>query len=113
MFLTFRSYGATSEEGGAHYKHLAPTELFKQIPILMPETNHFVNDGYGWTCKRCSEQETAHISPREPSLLPRFFREGEAEEREPHLSTRALARWKDETRRTLRCTRCGVEEDVP
>lgn len=72
---------------------------------------NFVNDGYGWACKRCSEDETKRASAREPSL-PRFFREGEAEEREPRLSTHALARWKDDTRRSLVCPRCGVEEDV-
>ncbi|MBC7933622.1 MAG: hypothetical protein H7Z38_23930 [Rubrivivax sp.] len=72
---------------------------------------NFVNDGYGWACKRCSEEEeTTRDSSREPSL-PRFFREGEAEEREPRLSTHALARWKDDTRGTLVCTRCGVEEE--
>lgn len=73
--------------------------------------NLFVNDGYGWACVHCSKDADARIGPDEP-LLPRFFREGEAEEREPRLSTHALARWKDETRRTLLCTRCGVEEDV-
>jgi hypothetical protein len=71
----------------------------------------FVNDGYGWTCKRCREEQTAGAPLREPSL-PRFFREGEAEEREPRLSSHALARWKDDTRRTLICPRCGVEENV-
>lgn len=71
----------------------------------------FVNDGYGWVCVRCSKDAAARVSTREPSLA-RFFREGESEEREPRLSTQALARWKDETRSTLLCTRCGIEEDV-
>lgn len=71
----------------------------------------FVNDGYGWTCKSCLDALPPSASSKESSL-PRFFREGEAEEREPHLSTHALARWKDETRRTLVCPRCGVEENV-
>ncbi|HYH84004.1 MAG TPA: hypothetical protein VEX60_00890 [Pyrinomonadaceae bacterium] len=72
---------------------------------------NFVNEGYGWACKRCGEEKTEQASSSEPSLA-RFFREGEAEEREPRLSTRALARWKDETQRTLQCPRCGVEENV-
>lgn len=72
---------------------------------------NFVNEGYGWTCKRCSAAKSERASSSEPSLA-RFFREGEAEEREPRLSTRALARWKDETHRTLCCPRCGVEESV-
>ena len=73
----------------------------------------FVNNGYGWTCKRCGaeEEKTACVSTRTPSLA-RFFREGEAEERDPRLSTPALARWKDDARRTLVCPRCGIEEGV-
>jgi hypothetical protein len=70
----------------------------------------FVNDGYGWTCMRCAEQHAHADAP--DGLLPRFFREGEAEEREPRLSNHALARWKDDIRRTLLCPRCGVEEEI-
>jgi len=71
---------------------------------------HFRNDGYGWTCKRCSgEQErAAQTGPR-----ARFFSEGEAEERALKLDTTALARWRDATRQVLFCPRCGVEERVP
>ena len=75
----------------------------------MPE--HFANDGYGWACKRCRESE-APGPPGAGAALPRFFREGEAEEREPRLSSPALARWKTDARRTLVCPRCGAEEDV-
>jgi hypothetical protein len=75
------------------------------------ETKHFVNEGFGWTCKRCGEQE-APRAPTADDLLPRFFREGEAEERETRLSNSFLARWKDDSRRTLVCPRCGVEEDL-
>jgi hypothetical protein len=53
----------------------------------------------------------AHSSTRAPSLA-RFFREGEAEERETRLSADALARWKDDSRRALVCPRCGVEETI-
>jgi hypothetical protein len=101
------------------------------------ETEHFVNDGYGWACKRCLDSRRAtqgtsvadsppcatsdDSSPRAPAdadsstrvrALPRFFREGEAEERELRLSVDALARWKDYARRTLVCPRCGVEETI-
>jgi hypothetical protein len=91
----------------------------------VPETEHFINDGFGWECKRCRESGSGHTPPGDehaPSgsghtppgdaALARFFREGEAEEREPRLSAQALARWKDSTRRTLCCARCGVEEDI-
>lgn len=84
----------------------------------MPETEHFINEGYGWACRRCREADdvTKTIpvadSSSNASALPRFFREGEAEEREPRLSENALARWKDDSHHTLLCTRCGVEEDI-
>ena len=93
----------------------------------MPETKHFVNDGYGWACKRCLSSDDADASrvesddadaQRGPSATPRadvlarFFSEGEAEEREPRLSAHSLARWTDDSRRTLRCPRCGVEEKI-
>ena len=104
----------------------------------MRETEHFINEGYGWACKRClashgatggpsaadsppvatsnadsssSAESDADSSTRAPAL-PRFFREGEAEERETRLSADALARWKDDSRRALVCPRCGVEEAI-
>jgi hypothetical protein len=81
---------------------------------------HFVNDGFGWECKRCRAAEGAEADSRsqgeEPetgaTTLARFFREGEAEGGGPRLSSTSLARWQDETRRVLRCGRCGAEEDV-
>lgn len=79
----------------------------------MRETVHFGNDGYGWSCKSCRESERfdSHAGlSRAP--LPRFFREGEAEEREARLFAQSLARWKDDSRCTLVCPRCGVEERV-
>ncbi len=77
----------------------------------MRETEHFVNEGFGWTCKHCRETTGDPPTPRE-DLLPRFFREGEAEERETRLSINSLARWKDDSHRTLVCPRCGVEEEL-
>jgi hypothetical protein len=104
----------------------------------MRETERFVNDGYGWACKSCRAAraaargtsginssppppDAADSSPRPPDAansssgahaLPRFFREGEAEEREARLAQDALARWKDGARRTLLCPRCGAEEEI-
>jgi hypothetical protein len=102
------------------------------------ETEHFIKEGYGWACKHCLESRgaaqdasaansppaaspnaapsssansDAHSSSS-PHALARFFREGEAEERETRLSAVALARWKDDSRRALVCPRCGVEETI-
>jgi hypothetical protein len=72
---------------------------------------HFVNNGYGWTCRRCQEKEETARAP-ERSARARFFSEGEAEEREPRFSASALAQWRDELRQVLSCPRCGVEERV-
>jgi DNA-directed RNA polymerase subunit M/transcription elongation factor TFIIS len=89
----------------------------------------FVNEGFGWECKRCRASEDAQTESSSGSTkagsssegakavpgattLARFFREGEAEGGGPRLSSAALARWKDETRRVLRCDRCGAEENV-
>jgi Zn ribbon nucleic-acid-binding protein len=83
------------------------------------ETEHFVNEGRGWECKLCRAEDAPALGVEDavegaPSThtLARFFREGEAEEREPRLSSRALARWKDDSRRALVCTRCGAEESL-
>lgn len=72
---------------------------------------HFVNNGYGWTCRHCQMKETPPRAPI-PGARGRFFSEGEAEEREPKLSTAARARWRDDTRRVLLCPQCGIEEEV-
>jgi hypothetical protein len=77
--------------------------------FFVKETEHFINTGYGWTCKRCAGREDAARGGLEGARA-RFLREGEAEERDPQLSTPALARWRDETRQTLVCPRCGIEE---
>ena len=82
----------------------------------MGETRHFVNEGFGWECKRCRARggdAAARSDEETPAVkLPRFFREGEAEAGAARLSTHALARWADESRTTLRCPACGVEEDL-
>ena len=40
----------------------------------------------------------------------RYFREGEAEAKQPKLASPALAKWLDPARTTLTCPRCGVTE---
>jgi hypothetical protein len=76
----------------------------------MPETEHFVNDGSGWECKRCRGAEKTDAAPDDGP--GRFFREGEAEAGGPRLSAHARARWADAARTTLRCTLCGAVERV-
>jgi hypothetical protein len=80
------------------------------------ETEHFVNEGFGWECRRCRESsgggEAARGAEESPAgALARFFREGEAEGGAPRLSSRALARWADASRTRLRCPACGAEEE--
>jgi hypothetical protein len=91
----------------------------RPLIFFVRETEHFADDGYGWTCKRCRAADDAGDDADAGSgdddaaaSLPRFFREGEAEEREARLSTPSLARWKDDSRRALVCPRCGVEDEL-
>jgi hypothetical protein len=69
---------------------------------------HFFNEGFGWTCRRCHAETKARES--QPGSRARFFTEGESEDRDPKLSAPALARWRDATRSTLICPMCRVEE---
>jgi hypothetical protein len=75
------------------------------------ETDHFINYGYGWLCKHCLAEMGERVG-RVDSRRARFLSEGEAEEKEPSLSTAALARWRDASRRSLFCPRCSVEEMI-
>ncbi|HEX8143441.1 MAG TPA: hypothetical protein VF553_12645 [Pyrinomonadaceae bacterium] len=85
--------------------------LTSGIYLSVIETTHFINTGFGWLCKRCSaEQEEESAGANEGRA--RFFTEGEAEAKEPRLSTPALARWTDATRQTLVCPRCSIEETI-
>jgi hypothetical protein len=72
------------------------------------ELAYFINEGFGWECKRCRRQPAAP----DAGELPRFFREGEAEEKEMRLTTPALARWRDAARQILYCPNCLDEERV-
>lgn len=74
----------------------------------MQEFKDFYNDGFGWTCRRCAEEVTVSSE----NARSRLMREGEGESKQPVLSTPALAKWADDTRRTLVCPRCGTTESV-
>jgi rubredoxin len=71
---------------------------------------HFFNEGFGWTCRRCHAETKARES--QPDSRARFFTEGEAEDSDPRLSAPALARWRDSSRQALICPMCGVEETL-
>jgi hypothetical protein len=80
------------------------------LKVSALEIDHFINEGFGWVCKHCSARRRAHADVE--SARARFFTEGEAEEKDPQLSTPALARWTNAARRALFCPRCGVEEMI-
>lgn len=71
------------------------------------EINDFYNEGFGWICKHCEDKLQTNASDKKVS---RLMREGEAESKEPEFSNFALAKWTDETQRTLICPRCGITE---
>lgn len=75
----------------------------------MQEFKQFTNDGFGWACRRCSDNAAADLIENTHS---RLMREGEGESKQPVLSTPALAKWADESRRTLVCPSCGTSESV-
>ena len=75
------------------------------------ELNDFYNDGYGWICKPCEreiEQQRKETGPK----TSRLMREGEAESKQPQLSSKALAKWADKLQEILICPRCGITEPV-
>jgi hypothetical protein len=78
--------------------------------VNISEIDHFINAGFGWVCKHCSPEVESNSGMNRKR--GRFFTEGEAEDKEPVLSTPTLARWRDATHRTLVCPRCGVEEMI-
>jgi hypothetical protein len=66
----------------------------------MHQTTHFINLGYGWLCKHCSAEDAErqqHIQHKDGERKPIRL---------------ALAKWIDEERRGLTCSRCGIEELV-
>ena len=89
----------------------------------MIETEHFVKERFGWVCRRCRDaarrgeaadiEDTGRRAPLDVGRA-RFFHEGEAETKDPQLSTRGLARRRDAEggRRVLFCPDCGAEETL-
>jgi len=76
----------------------------------MIDLDSFYNAGFGWICRQCERELTP--SGKNDGDLSRAFREGEAESKNPHMSSEALAKWTDKTRRFLTCPRCGITEAV-
>ena len=76
----------------------------------MVDLNDFYNDGFGWVCRQC--ERDLKLATLSPHNLSRIFREGEAESKNPTLSTLALAKWTDKTMQSLTCPRCGITEAV-
>ena len=72
----------------------------------MIELDNFYNDGFGWVCRACERE----LKAEEAAEHARYFREGEAEAKQPKLANLALAKWLDPARTTLTCPRCGVTE---
>ncbi len=72
----------------------------------MTELNDFYNDGFGWVCRQCERE----LKPQQDNAESRLLSEGEAESKDPRLSTSALAKWADAAQRTLTCPRCGITE---
>jgi hypothetical protein len=74
----------------------------------MREIENFYNQGFGWICRKC-DAEAPHDDDLGPS---RLMREGEAESKNPSLSSQFLARWADREHTTLECPRCGITEKI-
>ena len=76
----------------------------------MFEIDEFYNQGFGWICKRCEQQLKAE-NENDDGSLPRVWREGEAESKQPALSV-PVAKWLDAARTQLICPRCAITEIV-
>ena len=77
----------------------------------MNELQNFYNKGFGWICRAC-ERDFEKRDKNEDKTSSRLLREGEAESRQPELSTEALAKWADKAQTTLTCPRCGITQPV-
>ena len=75
----------------------------------MIELNNFYNDGFGWICRHCERELSADAS-RDDGSGSRLMTEGEAENKMPEMSNKALAKWADPAQRTLICPKCGTTE---
>jgi hypothetical protein len=74
----------------------------------MLELQDFYNEGFGWICRHCDRRsdDESHAG------ISRIMSEGEAESKQPALSTAALAKWLDKLQTTLICPGCGITERV-
>lgn len=77
--------------------------------MFMQELTNFYNEGFGWICRRC---EAELRSSSDDMRRSRLMSEGEAESKQPEMSTHALAKWDDESRTRLKCPNCGITELV-
>jgi hypothetical protein len=73
------------------------------------EYNDFYYEGFGFVCKHCERE----LEKKKGSSGPaRLMREGEAESKQPELSTLGLAKWLDKAQTTLICPNCGITEKI-
>lgn len=77
---------------------------------FMFELNDFYNDGFGWICRQCERDLEAQKTVN--NKHSRLMSEGEAESKQPQFSNLAMAKWTDQTQRTLICPRCGITESA-
>ncbi len=71
------------------------------------ELENFANEGFGWICKKCGNTNRNRGSEKS-----RLMTEGEAESKQPKLSNKAMAKWKDPERKILYCPICEVAERI-
>ncbi|HXH69837.1 MAG TPA: hypothetical protein VNI60_05760 [Pyrinomonadaceae bacterium] len=75
------------------------------------DLNDFYSVGFGWICKHC-ERELERQTKVSDKKTSRLMTEGEAENKNPKLSSRAMAKWADAAQRILICPHCGITELV-
>jgi hypothetical protein len=80
----------------------------RRLFLGMIELNDFYNEGFGWVCRHCERRSATEGHAGSSRLMS----EGEAESKQPSLSTVALARWLDRLHTTLICPGCGITERV-
>lgn len=79
---------------------------------MLIELDDFYNNGFGWICKRCErELRVRELNQNQENDLPRVWREGEAESKQPKLAA-PLAKWLDDAQQELICPRCRTTESV-
>lgn len=77
----------------------------------MIEIENFYNSGFGWICRRCEREQAETENQNADENLPRVWREGEAESKQPKLAA-PIAKWFDAARTKLICSRCNTIEPV-